>query len=85
MGEKLTARMRACLELVASDPSGSLDIYDDRIEQFCDDNDSIRVDDTINRCFSAKLLTQIYDADADTGSINITPAGLAALSEKGRE
>lgn len=80
MGEKLTKRMRACLELVASDRMGSLDVYDERLEQFCDD-DGDRTD-TINRCFNAKLLVQIYDGDADSGSISILPAGREALSHK---
>lgn len=78
---KLTKRMRACLELVASDPRGVVDVYDERLAKFCDDNTHIRMDDTINRCFTAKLLDQKYNGCMDTGTIEITPAGLAALSE----
>jgi hypothetical protein len=76
----LTKRVRACLALVAGEPHGVIDVYDPRLEVFCDDNTHIRFDDTINRCFTAKLLVQRYNGCTDTGTVEVTPAGRSALS-----
>lgn len=78
---RLTKRMRACLELVASDAQGILNVYDERLDQFCDDSPLRDGTDTINRCFEAKLLEQYYDGDSDNGTIVILPAGRRALDE----
>jgi hypothetical protein len=77
---KLTKRMRACLELIAREPHGKVDVYDSRLDQFCDDSRLVGGTDTINRCFDAKLLDQRYNGCMDTGTIEVTPAGRAALA-----
>jgi hypothetical protein len=81
MSEKLTGKMRECLVLVASEPQGVIGVYDERLDRFSDDNG--RDDDTLNLCFSQKLLAQTYDGDSDNGTIHILPAGRLALKEAG--
>lgn len=63
------------LRLVASE-RGVIDCDDERLDEFSNNGDP----DTLNVCFQRRLLRQRYDTSSDSGTIEITPDGIAAIA-----
>ena len=72
-------KQRELLELLAAN-DGSVDVYDERLESFSDDDDP----DTINQCARLGWCRQRYDGDTDNGDIWLLPAGRRALEGEKR-
>ncbi len=76
MGE-LSEKQKRLMQMVAASTHGEMDCYDENLDEFCDDEPI--GNDTINQCFDAGWLRQLYDTSSDTGTVRITEAGKAAL------